>query len=161
MSDFRNNKQELVNKTIDLFWRAVPPVWHAARTATHRVATDEFKITPSQFHVLWRIADGKGSVSNLAECMHLSRPNISRAVDELVTGGYVNRRRDPNDRRNIILSLTNTGQKLIDNFQKKIRDRMGKLFLRLDLEDLKSVQRGLESLQKVFKTQDINTDKHE
>lgn len=161
MDDLRNNKRELVNKTIDLFWRAVPPVWHAARTATHRVAADEFEITPSQFHVLRRIADGRGSVSNLADCMHLSRPNISRTVDELVTGGYVNRRRDLEDRRNIILSLTKTGKQLIDNFQKKIGDRMGELFLRLDLEDLKSLLRGLESLQKVFETQDNITDEHE
>lgn len=161
MSEFSSNKSDMVRKTIELFWQTFPPVWHAARTATHRVAAEEFEITPSQFHVLRRIADGKGSVSDLSDCMHLSRPNISRTVDELVNSGYVRRRRDADDRRNIILSLTRDGQKLIKGFHKKIGDKMAELFINLDLEDLISVQRGLESLQKIFNNEENGPDKYE
>ena len=135
---------------LELFWQTIPPLWHATRTLTHRIAADELKITPSQFHVLRRISSGIESVSGLADCMHLSRPNVSRTVDELVNHKLVQRKRDPDDRRNIILSLTKKGKTQIDTLHKKIGEKVIEKFMRLDEKEIESLKLGLHLLQKII-----------
>ena len=144
------NIDKKAQKTVDLFWQTVPPVWHAARSITHQTATEEFHITVSKFHTLRRIADGNESVSDLADCMHLNRSNISRSVDELVNSGYVNREQDFRDRRNVNLTLTEDGKKLIQSFLVSNGKKMVEKFSLLTEEDLDDIFRGLIALQKVF-----------
>ena len=143
-------KDKKVRSTLELFWQTVPPVWHAARSITHQTATEEFQITVSQFHTLRRIADGIGSVSDLADCMHLSRSNISRSVDELVNAGYVNREQDARDRRNINLTLTESGNNLIQSLLVSNENKMMEKFNLLDDIELDDIAHGLIALQKVF-----------
>jgi DNA-binding MarR family transcriptional regulator len=148
------NYTGLMQETLDLFWQTIPPLWHATRTLTHLVAVDELKITPSQFHTLRRIPTGKGSVSDLADCMNLSRPNVSRTVDELVQNSLVQRKRDPDDRRNVILSLTPKGISLIKTLHEKIGERMIERFTILDEGEINELRRGLYALQKIFGRQE-------
>ena len=143
-----------MQETLNLFWQTIPPLWHATRTLTHRIAVDELKITPSQFHALRNISSGKESVSNLADCMHLSRPNVSRTVDELVNNELVHRKRDPDDRRNVNLSLTPKGKSLIATLHKKIGEKMIERFTILDKGEVDELRKGLYALQKIFGQQE-------
>ncbi len=151
-----NNK---VQNTIELFWQTIPPLWHAARSITYQTANEEFHITVSQFHTLRRIAEGNESVSDLADCMHLSRSNISRSVDQLVNSGYVIREQDSRDRRNINLTLTEAGNKLIRSFLDSNGKKMVEKFSLLDDKDLDDISQGLVAMQKVFGKKDNILDK--
>jgi len=135
---------------VELFWQTVPPVWHAARSITHQTAVEEFQMTASQFHTLRRIAEGNASVSDLADCMHLNRSNISRSVDDLVNSGLVERKQDLKDRRNINLFLTDRGKELIHSFLESSGKKMVDKFSLLSENDLEDISRGLIALQKVF-----------
>jgi len=150
-------KEKLVQKTLESFWQTVPPIWHAARMLTHRIVTEEYGFTPSRFHTLRRIADGKSSVSDLADCMHVSRPNISRTVDDLVKEGFVQRKQDSQDRRNIHLSLTDEGRSMITSLHEKINREMEKKLTKLTRSELDEIQGGLFLLQKIFSQQEINS----
>ncbi len=150
MTENPKNIEKKAQRTVELFWQTVPPVWHAARSITHQTATEEFQITVSQFHTLRRIAEGNGSVSDLADCMHLSRSNISRSVDELVNSGYVDREQDFHDRRNVNLTLTEGGKKLIHSLLVSNGKKMMEKFSLLAEDDLDDISRGLIALQKVF-----------
>jgi DNA-binding MarR family transcriptional regulator len=132
------------------FWETFPPIWHATRSLTHQTATEEFGITAAQFHTLRRIKEGRASVSALAECMHLSRPNISRTVDELVNADLVAREQDAADRRSIGLSLTPQGEELINNLQRTIGSKMKSRFLQLDQKEIKDIQFALNALRNIF-----------
>lgn len=150
MSEIQKNFMKKAQRTVDLFWQTVPPVWHAARSITHQTATEEFHITVSQFHTLRRIAEGNASVSDMADCMHLNRSNISRSVDELVKSGFVNRVQDLKDRRNVNLTLTESGNDLIESFLASNGKKMIEKFSLLPEKDLDDILRGLIALQKVF-----------
>ena len=142
--------EKKARSTVELFWQIIPPIWHAARSITHETATEEFHITVSQFHTLRRITDGKRSVSDLADCMHLSRSNISRSVDELVNYGYVNREQNTRDRRNVNLTLTESGKKIIQSLLISNGNKMMEKLNLLDESELDDISRGLIALQKVF-----------
>ena len=142
-------REAAIRETLDVFWRSVPPVWHATRAITHTIANDEFSITPSKFHALRRIVEGRQYVSQLADCMHISRPNISRLVDELVTDGLIERRPDAHDRRNVRLQMTEKGQTLYDAMHARVHDQMAAFFSRLSNDELLEVQHGLSAMQKL------------
>lgn len=149
MAEELRNKDEH-DALLKAFWETFPPIWHATRSLTHQTATEEFGITAAQFHTLRRILEGKASVSALADCMHLSRPNISRTVDELVNAGLVAREQDTADRRNIGLSLTQDGEELIKNLLNAIGSKMKARFSQLDQKEIRNIQSALNALRNIF-----------
>ena len=147
--DLRNTSQLLI-ETLELFRQVMFPLWHITRSQIHNMATGEYGITSSQFHTIRHISKGDASVSALAECMHVSRPNISRAVDELVKNGLVNRKRDPDDRRNVQLSLTDKGKKMINDLHERYGRILADQFSILTDEELRTLSSALESMKKVI-----------
>jgi len=150
MEEDLRNKSQLLIETLELFRQVMLPLWHITRSQIHEMATGEYGITSSQFHTIRHISKGDASVSALADCMHVSRPNVSRAVDELVQNGLVNRKRDPDDRRNIQLSLTDKGKKMIKNLHKKYGGILADQFSILSDEELRTLSSALESMKKVI-----------
>jgi DNA-binding MarR family transcriptional regulator len=53
--------------------------------------------------------------SELAEYLMLTRPAVTRLVDELVRRRLLARRADPADRRRLSLNLTATGRRMLDS----------------------------------------------
>ena len=150
MDEKRRNDSQLLKETMELFRQVILPLWHITRAQIHDLATSEYGITSSQFHTIRRISQGDASVSALADCMHVSRPNVSRAVDELVQNGLVNRKRDSNDRRNIQLSLTDRGEEMIKALNKKYGELLADQFSILNDEDLRILSSALKSMKKVI-----------
>ena len=150
MKENRRKYSKLLTETLELFRGVMLPLWHIMRAQIHELASGEYGITSSQFHIIRRISQGDTSVSALANCMHVSRPNVSRAVDDLVNNGLVNRKRDPDDRRNIQLSLTEKGKKMIKNLHKKYEGILADQFSILSDEELRVLSSALESMKKVI-----------
>ena len=150
MDENRSEHSQLLTETLELFRQVILPLWHITRAQIRDLATSEYGITSSQFHTIRRISRGDVSVSALADCMHVSRPNVSRAVDELVQKGLVNRKRDPQDRRNIHLSLTDIGEQMIKGLHDKYREILADQFSILSDEELRELVSALKSMKKVI-----------
>ncbi len=150
MEEDLRNKSQLLIETLELFRQVMLPLWHITRSQIHDMATGEYGITSSQFHTIRHISKGDASVSVLADCMHVSRPNISRAVDELVKNGLVNRKRDPDDRRNVQLSLTDKGKKMIKDLHNRYGRILADQFSILTDEELRTLSSALVSMKKVI-----------
>lgn len=150
----KNLKRNELDDLLVTFWQTFPLIWHATRTLTHQIATEEFGITAAQFHKLRRIREGKTSVSALADCMRLSRPNISRSVEELVNMGLVERQPQAADRRGVSLSLTPKGRVLVANLMEAIGAKMKSRLARLDISETKAIESTLVALRKAFVEQE-------
>jgi DNA-binding MarR family transcriptional regulator len=150
MNRERTIKDDLVKRTIESYWRTVPPLWHITRSDMHRMARDEFGITSTQFHTLRRISEGKKSVSEISDCMFISRPNVSRSVEVLVSKGWVNREGNSIDRRNINLSLTDKGSDLLKQLHARNNLFMAELFSTLDESELQTIITAFNSLGKIL-----------
>jgi DNA-binding MarR family transcriptional regulator len=57
---------------------------------------------------------GAMNLAAVAEGLQVSPSNASRICDRLIKAGMIDRRDDPTDRRNLVLTLTKAGQTLID-----------------------------------------------
>jgi DNA-binding MarR family transcriptional regulator len=86
------------------------------REGSRRLAAElrPLGLTPSQAEVLGVLAEHQplslGGLGELLVCETGTNP--SRIVDRLVSGGLVGRETDPDDRRQVLLSLTDEGHEL-------------------------------------------------
>ena len=89
----------------------------AARTgqelARHRLAP--LGLTVQLCGVLIRLAEGPLSQHELGQQLGIDRTTVVELIDELERKGYVERRRNPSDRRSYLLTLTARGR----TFQKR------------------------------------------
>ena len=80
--------------------------------------------------------DGEINVGELALDMNASKPNVSRALKNLEQDGMIVRRTAPNDRRNILLKLTEAGRAFYKENTEKLFSFVYAAFCRLSDEDL-------------------------
>lgn len=75
-------------------------------------------ITMAQCHALVEIGRaGSISLNELAELLNLENSTMSRTVNNLVTNELVKRDIDPQDRRYVTISLTDSGRKLFEGIE--------------------------------------------
>jgi DNA-binding MarR family transcriptional regulator len=68
------------------------------------------------------IADlGPLSTKALASALNLDASTVTRQIAALESGGYVDRRPDPNDRRSSTILLTTEGRRMMDGVQQERR----------------------------------------
>ena len=135
---------------IEVFWESVPPAWRQTRSQIRRSAVEKFQMTEEQFQILRRIRNGCLSVSRLAEDSLTSRSAVSRAVEALVQRGLVTRGRNPQDRRNLPLALTEEGSRVMDGVYAETEKWLSTRFERLTSEETALLLQGMESLRKAF-----------
>jgi DNA-binding MarR family transcriptional regulator len=84
---------------------------HAAAAFAERIRP--LQLTPPQAGVLRRLAQFPGqSQRDLADALGMHAPRLVSLIDELEERGLVARDRDPRDRRNYAISLTDEGRRL-------------------------------------------------
>jgi DNA-binding MarR family transcriptional regulator len=84
---------------------------HAAAAFAERIRP--LQLTPPQAGVLRRLAQFPGqSQRELADGLGMHAPRLVALIDELEDRGLVGRDRDPSDRRNYAISLTDEGRQV-------------------------------------------------
>jgi DNA-binding MarR family transcriptional regulator len=76
-------------------------------------------VAPHQFSVLCRLEEAPRTPGELAEIEKVSAPSMTRTVAALVERGLVERTADPQDRRQVILSLTGDARSLLRDIRRK------------------------------------------
>ena len=85
-----------------------------------------------QYHILMVVAERGQSeavtVSTVAEVLHASGAYITTETGKLVTRGLLQKRPNPDDGRSVVLSLTDAGRALVDDFADTVREVNDTLF---------------------------------
>lgn len=116
--------------------------------ARHR--TPEFLdvgITMAQAKVLHLVGTtGELHMSELVHALGVSVSTVSEVVDRLVEHGFLARRDDPADRRQVVVSLTPAGTSLLDRFRDLNGALIRALLARLEPPDLAAIDQGIRAL---------------
>lgn len=101
--------------------------------------------TPTQFMMLVWLAkrDGAAPMSELAEAMGISMAGATGVVDRLVAAGAVARDRNDDDRRQVLVGLTNRGRERIDWARRQAFGRFRRVTERIPAADLEALTRIL------------------
>lgn len=107
----------------------------------------EVGITMAQAKVLHLCLPGPIHMSALAARLRVTRSTTSGLVEKLVEQDLVSRADDPDDRRQVVVSLTGSGSELIERFRELNARRLRTLLVRLSQADLDTVHRSLRILR--------------
>lgn len=108
----------------------------------------EVDITMPQAKVLYLLAAGELSMSDLVARLGVTQPTVSGVVDRLVDQGLIARHADPSDRRRIFVAITSIGVELLDRFRDLNARQIRELLCVLDEDDLLQVRAFLAVLDR-------------
>lgn len=109
----------------------------------------DIAVTMPQAKVLYVVgAAGRLHMSELAARLGVSLSTVSGLVDRLVDQGLLDRREDPADRRQVVVSLTPTGASFIDRFRELNARQLRELLDVLSEGELADVERALAHLDR-------------
>jgi DNA-binding MarR family transcriptional regulator len=111
-----------------------------SRLAYHlRTPATRSGITPTRLaalSALTRYPDGVRQ-GDLAELMNISAPSMTRLVEIMQEAGWVERRRDPDDQRCLLLVLSPVGRKTMDTLRDEAATELS-----AELDDLTADERA-------------------
>ena len=98
-------------------------LWH--KTSCAQVRNDDPDLTTRQLAILLTIylEPPPHTVRGLAEKLDVTKPVITRALDSMGIRGLVKRRRDENDRRNVLIQRTVEGSQYLERLGDLIADQ--------------------------------------
>jgi DNA-binding MarR family transcriptional regulator len=101
-----------------------------------------FDLTPQQYNVLRLLAAARPEpipTLVLADRLVSRAPDITRMLDKLEQAGLVGRIRPPENRRQVLVSITDAGRKLLDAVAEPLRDCHAKQLGHLTKTELKQL----------------------
>jgi len=108
-------------------------------------------IPPSHVKVIFYLSQKKSmSVSDVAKCLDISKPNMTPIIDKLISNGLVNRYTDPNDRRKINIELTEKAHNLLKNKKREIKNNLFNKISTLNDEDLYKLDASIRDMYDIL-----------
>lgn len=119
-------------------------VWRQRRQFADTLAA--LGLTMPQFLTLMFIQahGGRACIGALAEATEQCSATMTGIVDRLCSTGLVQRQRDPNDRRSVIVSLTAEGEALLERARAQRIERTRQLLAHFTPEERADITRYLE-----------------
>ncbi|MNL58512.1 putative HTH-type transcriptional regulator YusO [compost metagenome] len=112
----------------------------------------ELGLTGPQYHMLALISKEKScNISYLAEKLEVKPSAITVMIDRLVQNGYVERRHDEQDRRAVLVSVTEHGEEILKEAKKKSRAIIRYYFSHLDENELNTLAAIFEKFAAIEK----------
>jgi DNA-binding MarR family transcriptional regulator len=110
----------------------------------------EYGVSQKQYNIL-RILRGAGSqgipVMEIGRRMIEKSPDVSRIIDRLIDLGFVKRRRQRNDRRVVIVTITDKGLHLLSKMDIPVREEVVNALRHVPESDLKQLSSLLEQVR--------------
>ncbi|HEU5225009.1 MAG TPA: MarR family transcriptional regulator [Actinomycetota bacterium] len=110
----------------------------------HAPEFTEVDVTMAQAKVLYVVmAAGELHLAELATRLGVTPSTASELVERLVELGYLRRRSDPTDRRQVAISPAPAALELLERFRELNQRQLRELLGRLDDEELTTVDRAI------------------
>jgi DNA-binding MarR family transcriptional regulator len=90
------------------------------------------------------------SMSKLAQTITVSNQQLTRIADELEKSGLVAREQNPENRRQTLIRLTESGKKLLVEHRRMIHSMLEDRLAQLDEQDLPDVLESIQTIRRAF-----------
>jgi DNA-binding MarR family transcriptional regulator len=105
-------------------------------------------VSMSQLHVMSMLErHGDMPMSRLADMIDISLSNATGLIDRMAERGFVERVRVPDDRRVVLVRITESGRKLIDDIEELRAATLRTVLDRLDPDQLDGIARATADLR--------------
>jgi DNA-binding MarR family transcriptional regulator len=127
----------------------IPLVMKAIRADMRAIGSTTLSVP--QFRTLAFLDRNPGaSLSDLAEHLGVTRATASATIERLVQRDYVDRKDHPQERRRVVLNLTEAGIHHLEQARVQTRSHITDLLNHLTEEQVVQIEKGLGLLKQVF-----------
>lgn len=142
--------EDAYKKINDVLVRLVNEIWELEAKA---IITDEFKdITNNDMHVIEAIGLEEGSnMSSVAKKLNITVGSLTTAINHLVKKQYVDRSRSEEDRRVVLIRLTEKGIAAFEHHAEYHRQMTEAVLEKLEAEDMPVLMKVLDALNEFFR----------
>lgn len=106
---------------------------------------------PSHMRVIFYLSKKKTmSVSSVAKCLDISKPNMTPIIDKLISEGFVHRYTDPKDRRKINIELTEKADAFLQERKLQIKSNLANRLSSLEEEDLVKLSSLINDMNEII-----------
>ena len=137
---------KMINQTLVSL---INEIWELEEKA---IITDEFKdLTNNDMHVIEAVGIREPrNMSSVAKTLGITVGTLTISINGLVKKGYVHRVRSDADRRVVLVSLTEKGEKAYHHHEKFHEDMIQSLLKDLSEEETKTLVSALTNLRDFF-----------
>lgn len=130
---------------------------HHEKDGFHKEMHGAFDINPGEMffmkEIIARKSNGESSgnwLSSMSDHLHVSKAAVSQMLGSLERKGYITREPNPDNRREIIVSVTKDGEKRVDEIQRLFDKKTDMFIERFGVEDTKELIRLIEKMTDVL-----------
>ncbi|HHW17761.1 MAG TPA: MarR family transcriptional regulator [Firmicutes bacterium] len=121
-----------------------------------REILEDFEITNPQFNALLTLREHPDiTMGELCEKLFLACSTATDLIDRLEKNGYLERRRDPQDRRVIRLSISDKGRHVISEVIAARRRYVASILKQLSQEEIDRLAESLEKLHSLMFAENV------
>lgn len=106
-------------------------------------------ISMAQLHILYTLQRGGDMpMSRLAEVLHVSLSNATGLIDRIEERGFIERTRVPEDRRVVVIHVTEAGRRMLEEVDAISSDLLRSVFARIGPTQVAGVGRAFAALRR-------------
>lgn len=123
------------------------------RKVSHRI--DRKKVNMTSIMILKQLSGGaEKTLTEISESLGLPNSTASVLVDKLVRQGMLSRTRDMNDRRKVLICLTDKAAEIEEKISGEVAEYLKELINPAADEEIDAIFKGIETLRKVIESVD-------
>lgn len=120
------------------------------RVMEAHMRTPTIPLPPVHFHVMNALSNEPHTLSTLADRMSISAASLSRTVTVLEERGWLTRTRSQEDRRVVMIELTQQGREQLVEIEERSEDFLTETLTQLSQDELDRLMDGLNILIGAF-----------
>ena len=108
-------------------------------------------ISMAQVHILYTLErNGEMAMSRLADVLQVSLSNATGLIDRIEERGFVERTRVPEDRRVVLITVTDAGRRMLEEVDAISAELLRSVFARIGRTQLAGVGRAIAELRRAL-----------
>lgn len=148
-------KEEIIKETVKLQFEMIHLFHKNFAKAFHQAGNSPYSLNKNQNKAILIIGTvGEIMPTNLGKCLDLQKGSLTSMIDALEREKLVCRRGDPEDRRKILVSLTEKGSVYRDWLTGELEQKYSEVMNRLAEEDIAAYQESLKTMLGTLKKLD-------
>ena len=114
----------------------------------NRTVISSYKLSPNEIDILVALHMGKYDVAkDIAENFEISKSLVCRSVDSLIKKGYIDTKKDENDKRITHLILRNEAKQIVESLKENRKKTTEILLKDIDEKELEIFKKVLDKMK--------------
>jgi len=148
-------KEERIRETVKLQFEMIHLFHKNFAKVFHQIGSSPYNLNKNQSKAIMIIGASDDIMpTTLGKCLDLQKGSLTSMIDALEKEELVRRRGDPEDRRKILISLTDKGIEYRKWFIGEIEKNASEIFNKLEEADIVTYQESLKTLLGMLKKLD-------